>query len=40
VPLIVEYTPTRLRTVITGATLIPVSLGILAASPSAATLLH
>jgi putative MFS transporter len=40
VPLIVEYTPTRLRTVITSATVIPVSLGILAASLSAATLLH
>jgi putative MFS transporter len=40
VPLIVEYTPTRHRTVITSATVIPVSLGILAASLSAATLLH
>jgi putative MFS transporter len=40
VPLIVEYTPTRHRTVVTSATLIPVSLGILAASLSAATLLH
>jgi MFS transporter, putative metabolite:H+ symporter len=40
VPLIVEYTPTRYRTVVTSATVIPVSLGILAASLSAATLLH
>ena len=40
VPLIVEYTPTRHRTFITSATVIPVSLGILAASLSAATLLH
>ena len=40
VPLIVEYTPTRYRTVITSATVIPVSLGVLAASLSAATLLH
>src|SRR5581483_3785503 len=40
VPLIVEYTPTRNRTVVTSATVIPVSLGILAASLSAATLLH
>jgi MFS transporter, putative metabolite:H+ symporter len=40
VPLIVEYTPTRHRTVVTSATVIPVSLGILAASLSAATLLH
>ncbi|WP_128927141.1 MFS transporter [Bradyrhizobium guangxiense] len=40
VPLIVEYTPTRHRTVITSATVIPVSLGILAASLSAATLLQ
>ena len=39
-PLIVEYTPTRHRTVVTSATVIPVSLGILAASLSAATLLH
>jgi len=40
VPLIVEYTPTRHRTIVTSATVIPVSLGILAASVSAATLLH
>ncbi|WP_407165203.1 MFS transporter [Bradyrhizobium sp. ORS 111] len=39
VPLIVEYTPTRHRTLVTSATVIPVSLGILAASLSAATLL-
>src|SRR5258708_13420106 len=40
VPLIVEYTPTRHRTIITSATVIPVSLGVLAASLTAATLLH
>lgn len=40
VPLIVEYTPTRHRTIITSATVIPVSLGILAASLTAATLLN
>ncbi len=40
VPLIVEYTPTRHRTIITSATVIPVSLGILAASLASATLLH
>jgi putative MFS transporter len=40
VPLIVEYTPTRHRTVITSATVIPVSLGILAASLTAATMLQ
>jgi putative MFS transporter len=39
VPLIVEYTPTRHRTVLTSVTLIPVSLGILAASLTAATML-
>ena len=39
-PLIVEYTPTRHRTVITSAAVIPISLGILAASLSAATLLQ
>ena len=38
VPLIVEYTPTRHRTMLTSATVIPVSLGVLAASLSAATL--
>ena len=38
-PLIVEYTPTRNRTVITSATVIPVSLGVLAASLTAATML-
>jgi putative MFS transporter len=40
VPLIVEYTPTRHRTIIASATVIPVSLGILAASLTAATLLN
>ncbi|WOH53939.1 MFS transporter [Bradyrhizobium sp. sBnM-33] len=40
VPLIVEYTPTRHRTIIPSATVIPVSLGVLAASLIAATLLH
>src|SRR6266851_1768217 len=40
VPLIVEYTPTRHRTIITSATVIPVSLGVLAASLTAATLLQ
>lgn len=39
-PLIVEYTPTRHRTIISSATLIPVSLGVLAASLTAATLLQ
>jgi putative MFS transporter len=39
-PLIVEYTPTRHRTLITSAAVIPVSFGILAASLSAATLLQ
>ncbi|TWT10811.1 MFS transporter [Reyranella sp. CPCC 100927] len=39
-PLIVEYTPTRYRTVMTSAAVIPVSFGILAASLSAATLLQ
>jgi putative MFS transporter len=39
VPLIVEYTPTRHRTILTSATVIPVSLGILAASLTAAILL-
>src|SRR6201991_1159433 len=40
VPLIVEYTPTRNRTIITSPTVIPVSLGILTASLTAATLLQ
>src|SRR6201996_3277975 len=40
VPLIVEYTPTRHRTILTSATVIPVSLGILTASLTAATLLQ
>ncbi len=40
VPLIVEYTPTRNRTIITSATVIPVSLGVLTASLSAATMLQ
>src|SRR5258708_27569490 len=40
VPLMVEYTRTRHRTIITSATVIPVSLGVLAASLTAATLLH
>jgi MFS transporter, putative metabolite:H+ symporter len=39
VPLIVEYTPTRHRTILTSATVIPVSLGVLAASLTVATLL-
>ncbi len=39
-PLIVEYTPTRHRTLITSAAVIPVSFGILAASLSAAALLQ
>jgi putative MFS transporter len=39
VPLIVEYTPTRKRTIITSATVIPVSLGVLVASLTAATML-
>jgi MFS transporter, putative metabolite:H+ symporter len=39
-PMIVEYTPTRYRTIIGGATLIPVSVGIFSASLTAATLLH
>jgi putative MFS transporter len=38
VPLIVEYTPTRHRTILASATVIPVSLGVLAASLTAATL--
>lgn len=38
-PLMVEYTPTRHRTLLSSVTLIPVSLGILAASVVAATLL-
>lgn len=38
-PLIVEYTPTRHRTILTSVTVIPVSLGILAASLTAATML-
>ena len=40
VPLIVEYTPTRHRTILTSATVIPVSLGVLAASLIVATLLQ
>lgn len=40
VPLIVEYTPTRHRTLVTSAAVIPVSLGILAASLLTATLLQ
>src|SRR5262249_43113047 len=40
VPLIVEYTPTRHRTILSSATVIPVSLGILAASLTAAALLQ
>src|SRR4030095_3453405 len=39
-PLIVEYTPTRHRTILTSVTVITVSLGILAASLTAATLLQ
>jgi putative MFS transporter len=38
VPLIVEYTPTRHRTILASATVIPVSLGVLAASLTAAAL--
>ena len=40
VPLIVEYTPTRHRTIVTSCTVIPVSLGVLGASLTAATLLQ
>ena len=40
VPLIVEYTPTRHRTILSSAVVIPVSLGILAASLTAAALLQ
>ena len=40
VPMIVEYTPTRHRTIIASATVIPVSLGILAASLTSAVLLQ
>src|ERR1700744_276719 len=40
VPMIVEYTPTRHRTVLTSATVIPVSLGVLTASLTAATMLQ
>ncbi|HEX9522913.1 MAG TPA: MFS transporter [Reyranella sp.] len=40
VPLIVEYTPTRHRTILASATVIPVSLGVLAASLTAATLVN
>jgi putative MFS transporter len=40
VPLIVEYTPTRNRTIVTSATVIPVSLGVLTASITAATMLQ
>jgi putative MFS transporter len=40
VPLIVEYTPTRHRTILTSATVIPVSLGVLAASLIVATMLQ
>jgi putative MFS transporter len=40
VPLIVEYTPTRHRTILSSATVIPVSLGLLAASLTAAALLQ
>jgi putative MFS transporter len=39
-PLIVEYTPTRNRTIITSATVVPVALGVLVASLTAATLLQ
>jgi putative MFS transporter len=39
-PLIVEYTPTRNRTIITSATVIPVSLGVLTASLTAATMMQ
>jgi putative MFS transporter len=40
VPMIVEYTPTRHRTVLASATVIPVSLGVLAASLTSAMLLQ
>lgn len=40
VPLIVEYTPTRHRTILSSAVVIPVSLGILGASLTAAALLQ
>src|SRR5215831_16224227 len=40
VPLIVEYTPTRHRTILSSATVIPVSLGVLAASLTAATMVN
>jgi putative MFS transporter len=40
VPLIVEFAPTRHRTIVASATVIPVSLGILAASLTSATLLQ
>lgn len=40
VPLIVEFAPTRHRTIIASASVIPVSLGILAASLTSATLLQ
>jgi MFS transporter, putative metabolite:H+ symporter len=39
-PMIVEYTPTRYRTIIGSAALIPVSIGIFTASLTAATLLQ
>lgn len=39
-PLIVEYTPTRNRTIVTSATVIPVSLGVLVASLTASLLLQ
>src|SRR6201986_2896789 len=39
-PLIVEYTPTRNRTIITSATVIPVSLGVLVASLTSSLLLQ
>jgi putative MFS transporter len=40
VPLIVEFTPTRHRTVLTSAATIPVSLGVLVASLTTATMLE
>jgi putative MFS transporter len=39
IPLLVEMTPTRIRAAITGAMVVPVSLGVLMAALSAATLL-
>ena len=40
VPLMVEYTPTRHRTIVTSAVMIPISLGVLTASLTSAALLQ